>query len=118
MAAADQGHLEVVQALLGRGADVINKNNLVSVIYAHAVCPQVHTDAGSIDSDRDQAFQCHPSSCSQQPLPGELRFAPHAPSPGWHSFQLLLLALLQYADPTADIAPCKAGLALPVTQAC
>ena len=53
MAASDQGCLEVVQALLGRGADVTNKNNLVSVIYAHAVCPQVHTDAGSIDPDED-----------------------------------------------------------------
>ena len=27
-------------------------------------------------------------------LPGEVRLAPHAPSPGWHAFQLLLLLLI------------------------
>ena len=31
---------------------------------------------------------------AQNQLPGELRLAPHAPSPGWHAFSLLILLLL------------------------
>ena len=44
-------------------------------------------------------IECKLTSCGKHPvpieslrtsLPGELRLAPHAPSPGWHSFQLSL----------------------------
>ena len=39
-------------------------------------------------SDTHHLFTSRPYQVAQTSLPGELRLAPHAPSPGWHAFSL------------------------------